>query len=79
MPDLWRSDAWPARAQAKAEVFRRIREAAGVLLADRGSRIRSPLGEVAIAGGHRRGDVLFRYVASKEELLTLVYGDRWMC
>lgn len=62
------------RAQAKAEVFRRIREAAGVLLADRGfDQITTR--EVAQQAGIGEA-TLFRYVASKEELLTLVYGDQ---
>lgn len=62
------------RAQAKAEVFRRIREAAGALLADRGfDQITTR--EVAQRAGIGEA-TLFRYVSSKDELLTLVYGDQ---
>ena len=68
------TNALGLRAQAKAEVFRRIREAAGVLLADRGfDQITTR--EVAQRAGIGEA-TLFRYVASKEELLTLVYGDQ---
>lgn len=62
------------RAQAKADVTRRIREAAETLFMTR------DFGDVTtreIAQQAGIGEAtLFRYVASKDELLTMIYGDQ---
>lgn len=62
------------RAQAKAEVFRRIRGAAEELLAHRDfDHITTR--EVAQRAGIGEA-TLFRHVASKDDLLTMVYADQ---